>query len=390
MLIPLIQRFRESTDFELVVLGLTTAKTILDAAGIESVGFRDFVDPLVDEVALNFGLELSKDEQGCLVSFEETVSYLGVSYAELVEDIGESRAMERYKKFGRHAFCPVRFLSRIIDKVSPDLLVSTNSPRAEKAAFLAARDLSIPSICLVDLFGLQEIEWIREPEYASKICVLSEGVREFFIEAGVPGSKILVTGNPIFDRLCDPNLPEKGRLFRKKRGWHDKKILLWASGPEPAIHPFTGETGDPEWPWKIGEELARFGENHPGWQLVIRFHPNETPVEMADNWEISSQSESLDEMLSAADVVVTMSSTVGLEAFLIGCDLIQVQRSVFSADAPYVRFGMARGVWELSELHDCILNLDARKLTSKGPSITCGSATEKIVNEILLVLDQAS
>ena len=46
-------------------------------------------------------------------------------------------------------------------------------------------------------------------------------------------------------------------------------------------------------------------------------------------------------LLHAADMVVTLSSTVGLEGHLAGCRLVQVLGSVFDDAMPLARYGIA-------------------------------------------------
>ncbi|MDF1813663.1 MAG: hypothetical protein P1V20_15795 [Verrucomicrobiales bacterium] len=385
MLIPVIKHLQQHDNgYRLVVLGLTTAKFTLNSAGIESLGFLDFVDSCLDEKALGYGRELTANLPDGPVSRDESVAYHGISFAEIVEDLGEEEAGRLYRELGRQSFCPIRFLQRVMEQVKPDLLVSTNSPRAEKAAFFAAREMKIPSLCLVDLFGLREIEWIKTPGYATRICVLADQVRSAFIEAGIASERVVVTGNPVFDRLCDPDLPDRGRRLKKQKGWDGKKVLLWASQPEPSVHPFTGEAGDPELPRKIDQELETFGRDNPDWQLVIRFHPNEYPVKMSEIWEVSTQDDSLYELLALCDIIVTMSSTVGLEGYLLGKKVVQICTSIFSPDAPFAKLGMASRVDDLSQLGSQILTARIPELAGTREE----SATELIARQINSVLEE--
>jgi hypothetical protein len=135
----------------------------------------------------------------------------------------------------------VRTLQRIVTKLAPHLVVATNSPRAERAAIMAARSLDLPSVCLVDLFCLDEVKWIGAPGYADCICVLNESVRKFLIDAGRGPEQIVVTGNPAFDGLSNPAYKTAGQALRQHLQWNGKHVLLWPTQVEPAYHPFNGK-----------------------------------------------------------------------------------------------------------------------------------------------------
>jgi hypothetical protein len=85
-----------------------------------------------------WGSSLMQGLGGPVADPQETVAYLGLSMADLIADVGPEEAELAYRQFGRQAFLPVRTLDRILRQVAPDLVVCTNSPRAERAAVLAA------------------------------------------------------------------------------------------------------------------------------------------------------------------------------------------------------------------------------------------------------------
>jgi hypothetical protein len=56
---------------------------------------------------------------------------------------------------------------------------------------------------------------------------------------------------------------------------------------------------------------------------------------------LSPRGEPLHELLHACDGAVVLTSTVGLEARLAGCAVVQVTGSLYTADAPYLAYGIA-------------------------------------------------
>ncbi|QJW85039.1 hypothetical protein HK414_20355 [Ramlibacter terrae] len=217
-------------------------------------------------------------------------------------------------------FLPVPTLTRIVRAVGAHAVVATSAPRAERAALLAARALGVPSLCMVDLFAAYEIAWLQAPDFADRVCVLNERVRQRLVDAGRPPGHIAVTGNPAFDRLGDPEVRRRGRQLRTERGWDDRHVVLWASQVEPERHPVRSERGNVELPARIAQSLRAMLPSQPGMELVVRPHPSEPPSPQppGDREWLSRRDEDLHVLLHAVDVVVVMTSTVGIEARLAG------------------------------------------------------------------------
>lgn len=336
-------------ELRIDVLGLTTARSVLDAHGIVSLGFSDFVEP-GDAQALEWGRELMAGQASGLVDPGESAAYLGLSFADLVAQHGERAARDLLGLRGRGSFCPVRTLHRVLDRIQPDLVVTTNSPRAEQAAVMAAGQRGIPALCMVDLFAVEEIKYIGAPGYASLVCVLDEHVRERFLAVGRPAREVLVTGNPAFDALAEPTAIAAGTSLRREMG--GGKHVLWVSQPEPERHRITGVPGDPKLPRRIHAALAAAAAATNEWRLVIRPHPSEDPslFRPGPNTVVSSQSDPLIPLLHAVDAVVCLTSTVGYEAALLGKPLVHLPMSIYREEADYTAMGLALPVHRLEGL----------------------------------------
>lgn len=359
MLIPVIRALRRQVpDADITVLGLTTAADVLHRAGIPALGFRDLLRPQ-DEQARVYGERLAAGQPPhTLVSREETVAYLGLSYRDLVYSTSEADAEKLYAEKQRAAFKPLPTLLRFMSELQPDVVVATNSPRAEQAAIDAAGILGIPSVCVVDLFVSYDIAWLGRAGYASRVCMLAEPARERLLQAGRHPDEIVVTGNPAFDVLGSQPSEADRALFRERHGLKPGlKVIFWASQDEPEIYTFTGERGDPDLPREVDRQLMALMALHPDWQLVIRPHPSEVvnyPDPLPPRVSISRLPGELPLVLDAADVVITFSSTVGLEGALLGKPLISLQQSVHAKYAPFLGLGIARLVHEWAELEPAI------------------------------------
>ncbi len=383
-LLPVYLKLMSREEYQCSYLALTTAYRKVRDNNLPCIGFKDLVNA-ENSSSLLKGKSLFERETGnSLISYEESIAYMGLSYCDLVQKYSEQEAKLQYQKYGRQAFYPIYTLKKYLIKEKPDLVIATNSPRAERAAIDAASQLGIPSICLVDLFAFQEISWIGRQGFANKVCVISDYVKKNMITAGRMEEDIIVTGNPAFDEITKYCDAESISTFRRKKNWKEgEQVILWASSIEPEDHPYLDKKGDVLLPVKVEDELCKLVNRYSGLRLVIRPHPNDSRcvVRQPDYVEISSQEENINEILPAVDCVVVMASTVGLQAALISKPLINIKLSVFSKDAPYDEMGLSTGVERLSELNSTVLRLLAEKKESHSlPKV--GKATDNIIRVI--------
>lgn len=390
MVIPIVKLLMQKPDLQISVFGLTTARKIVEQMDIPCFSCRDL--PLSADV-LAYGKALLNEIGGGThpdIPAEESIAYLGLSYASLVKENGEEGAKLLYKYNGRQSFLPVKVMEDVISMGDYQLVVTTNSPRMERAAIVAAGNLGVPSLCMVDLFAQQGVAWIGERGYADKICVIADSVKQTLLEAGRTDEEVVVTGNPAFDRLADETLKQKAIALRKNKGWEGKKVILWCSQFEPKIHPFTGEKGDTKLPFNIEKELKNICDlrANEGWELFVRPHPSENMDERKIIQGVTyGREDELAVLLSAVNVVVVTSSTVGLEAVLLGKPVVALSMSIFSADMPFAKMDLAEGVDCLDDL-ECVLKntLIYGKSTKTGFS-KVGNAANRIVKEVISLLD---
>ena len=355
-LLPVIEHLR-GCGVRVQVLALTTAADVCARRGVPFLGFKDF-PALQDERSRTHGARLSAlHPPHPAVTLDESIAYLGASYRDLEETFGITGASERFERDGRQAFLPVASLRTIINELAPDVVLATSAPRAEWAAVIAARQAGIPTVVVVDLFGLSEKDRLRDPSYGDIICVISESVREGLVAEGRAADSIRVTGNPVFDRLADPELRERGLAFRRQRGWDAScRVITWASQPEPS---------DPQLPRRIEAALLSALADHLDWYLVLRPHPSDVYTLPPSGPQVthSTRADDLHTLLAASDVVVTMTSTVGLEAAFIGIPLVTWDLSENTRSCPYAKMGISEGVVSFSELAPAIM----RALAGQGP-----------------------
>lgn len=311
MMVPVAQLLKQRS-FEVVFLALNSAIPYAKQQGLEVVTYRDLVEP-GDEEALRHGAALAAEFSEHAVSFEESAAYLGLSLGSLAEEHSWEGALGIYKKQGRRAFHPVSFMERVIRRFAPDVVVATSSPRSERAAVDAARRMHVPSVCVVDLFAKLEMDWLGRPDYADRLTVLSNSVRDRFLRAGRRSEEIVVAGNPAFDYLGTTQARQRGVELRQRHAWPEGKTVMFISHVMPwdqSIHA------------GIISVLSDAAMEH-GWKFIVRPHPGEQSPAVAQHVHISHNAREPPEViLEAVDAVVTMLSTMGLEAALIGLPIV--------------------------------------------------------------------
>jgi UDP-N-acetylglucosamine:LPS N-acetylglucosamine transferase len=387
MVLPVMQALRAAVPgVRIQLLALTTAAGPARRAGEQPLGFRDFFPEEDAARVIGYGERLLGDQQHPDVERSESLAYLGANFAEWVDELGESRAWERWRQVGRQGFLPVRFFDSVLRQLAPDVVVATNSPRSEQAALQAARALGIPTLSMVDLFALPGDPYRDRAVHADRITVLAEATRGNLVQAGVEPARVVVTGNPAFDALAGAPAAGQGRALRQALGWGDAPVVLWAGHLEPV-------DADPRW---VGTALGdavvhRLLQWLPtrDARLAIRYHPNEwhrftqPALDPQVHWSRPDQ-EPLLPVLAAADIVIVQATTVGAQAFAAGKQVVSLPFSpiVQRTGMDFAALGMATPA---ASPDDVPAVLDALLASCAAPSRerAAGGAAERVAREIV-------
>lgn len=390
--------------FDVNFLALTTAMEFLEVRGIPYIKYSDLPGAMDDDVVSYGKYLMSQGASNIKISTKETIAYLGLNFREMVRLHGEELAHIKYKEYGRQSFLPINLFVEWFRISRPDVVVATNSPRSEQAAILAAGILGIPSLCVLDLFGMQEVEWLGQPNYADRVCVLNQQVKDMLVDHGRSPQEIAVTGNPAFESINSPKLKDLAIQKRLSMGWGATDfVILFASQVEPVAHPFSSMVGDPLLPRKIENKLRDFVSVDDHAHLVVRFHPSEDVVFKEGQARVTSsnQLDNLEILLHAVDIVVVVTSTVGVQAYLAGKEVVAIQSSVLASYTPFKKMGMAKGVDDLDQLiNEVKLSCDRKHSSTRSASATMGykfndistrfNSTESIIEQITDLLNNKS
>lgn len=318
-------------------LALTTAYAKVADGPFPVLQARDLIgDADADIIAQ--GERLAGDTpEGGPVSREESVAYHGLGYHDLVQIHGEQQAAALYAAEGRAAFEHGELARRAIDLIGPDIVLTTNSPRAEKALIDLAQARAIPAAVLNDTLASATNFWLHEPHYADRICVLSDSVKDVLVASGHRAGKIVVTGNPALEPM------NALARVRRDRSSPQRPVVLYASQPLTKA--------DSTHKAQVVEALREFAAKRPDIEVRARLHPNE---DASPEWLAPPighvQGATLAVDLLGADVLVTHGSTVGIEAALAGIPVVLQKGSSVADSSRFEEYGIALASEDVTDL----------------------------------------
>lgn len=345
-----------SPSVEQVALGLPLAREKLIESGLDVIGFEDVLDPTADQDARIWGKELAEIHHSphTNIPLDRSIAYLGLSFKDLVKDHGEAKARLLVTEHGRHAFFPRYTLERIIDRVSPDLVVTTNSPRAEAAAIEVANSRGIATISMTDLFmGMK-----HHRNRAQDIVFLNKLAAFRLSEAGIVDlskSRAHYFGNPALDKLFEQSEhPNRNWISQTFAGAGSRKMVLFVDMPGWVIAGTLESHVQTRQNTQVQLLACANAAQIAGVDLAIRPHPSQNPSQHHDLIKTRqgcyfAGEVDLIKLLVSVDAVISRSSTVALETVMLRRKLIQLE-PWRHPDMPLVELGAAWGADSFEDL----------------------------------------
>jgi len=373
MLLP-VAKGLQNKGYIIEFFALTMAIETLKHLDFKYFTYKDF---FFDDAVKKYGQMLIQDLDTIKLTDEDSLAYLGQNFIELIDYYGEAKAFDLWKKSGRQIFRPYKSMKKILSIINPDLVIATDSPRSERYAIEAARELNIKSMVLINLFAIRCIDWIKHNKFADKICVFSEDVKQYLIEYGRNYKDIIVTGNPAFDKIVKIKGNKNSKDF----------TVLWASQMEPKHFAELDLKGDELLPIKIEKVLINIFKKNKNWKLIVRNHPNENQREYPKFIHVSND-EKLIDVLQKVDLVIVCASTVGMEGLILGKKLITIDLSVLKSTLPYSQFGYSTGINDLLDLEQEIVRIRQEIQEEKiEKKYIIDNATENVVNVVVDLIE---
>lgn len=374
MVLPVMRALNTAhPDWELLLFAPTTAAFEAKRNGQTCLTYRDFANWYDPERLQSLASPLLRATAHPNVSVEESVAYLGINLAELQDRHGVDEANRRYEKTGRWAFYPFDFMQRVIRSLKVGMVIATNSPRTEAAALEAASALGLPTLCMVDLFSPAGDPFLKRLHYADTLTTISQLGRDNLVSAGIPSTKIRITGNPAFDSISAPIHQNSAYADKVKLGWENKKIILWPGHLEIVPPEFAQIADACAFPVELQLTLVNYVISNQDTALVIRFHPNhverfrgsmpQLPNHPRIFWSEPAQRHPHRD-IHLSDICVVQATTVALEAAIAGKSVLSLDNSPSFLVFPCSKQGISRGVSSFTDLVNAIDMACAKPFTS--------------------------
>ncbi|WP_418186782.1 hypothetical protein [Aliarcobacter lanthieri] len=251
------------------------------------------------------------------ISKEDTLIYLGLSMFELVQTYGEKKALDLYSKKKRQAFLPIKTVKKILEYEKISLVVTTTSPRFEEASLIAANELGIETIQILDLFG----ELYPLPKSKNIVC-MNTSISESLKQQGLIQANYYHFGQPSIEKTVKNILSVDKFAIKNKLGLNNNKTLLYATqkpniyNEDFSYHSFPGYETINNNIFSIFKFLyEKYNIN-----ILIRLHPNEDFSDYK-KWfdkynfiQYINEKCNLEESLAVCDILLNQASTVSVEA----------------------------------------------------------------------------
>ena len=431
-LIPVMKYLIANTSIKVDAIGINLAAEKLRMNGIPCKSLSNYLD--IKSVEIGFSLAKEKHNFGSPVSFADSIAYYGFTMGDLIDEIGEKDANEVLRIFDRRTMFPAQTMTRILKIEKPDVVITTTMNRFEAATLYAAGSLGIPSVKVEDLIGrinktypdkiqvntlaekeeliqngIKESSIILKDElnssaairYCEKIyniqlnlrptafAVFCNYAKEDMISRGIPQESIYVTGQPAFDNhpiyLESTNRKE---VFEELGLNLDKKLIVFMSQPiverEEVLN-------------MIFTAVKEYSLLH--YQFLIKLHPNENgEIQriILEKYRIPNvkicKDVDVKKILAVSDLIMTVSSTTGLEAAVMEKPLLYIKISNGLDDIPFDEMGIGvpcTNSKEISMQINNILNekieLSANKLKEYASD---SNAAKRVANIVELLANK--
>ena len=323
-----------------------------------------------------FGKLLKDDE------FHTIFKYNGINWWKLIED--DIRYIV-HKKFAS-IMLNLKECDVLLEMIRPDIvLVGDERTSYVRTCVLLAKNKKIPVIEIQH--GIYTYTNPMIPPVSDKICVYGNYTKNVFIDAEGINNKLIVTGSSKYDSLI---LKRKSRIQPKDSD--SCKYILFATE-----YGFEGQI-------RVAmKEVIRFLSLEKNVYLIIKPHP----AEKSDAYHryskncrrviVKNSDANIDDLLLYADVLITISSTVGINAAILDVPIMLLNLS--KIDSPYI--SISSEVQYLEEIIPKLKQLlydnkllqrlaEARKeFVFEHTYIQDGKASERIENVILDIIQES-
>jgi CDP-glycerol glycerophosphotransferase (TagB/SpsB family) len=191
------------------------------------------------------------------------------------------------------------------------------------------------------------------PVTCTKIAAWGSHSQELLREWGVPADKIEVTGAPRYDAFAaQPSSDSRQEVIRDFNLSRAKKMVIFAADPfhEPERADFVGNSLTLAEQRHVVHALIRIFTQMSDCQLIVKLHPRERYESFFQKWINEAgggqtirlaRSYSTRKLLQSCDLLITVCSTVAIEALICKKPVITVNFSGGPDLQPHAEKGVA-------------------------------------------------
>lgn len=360
IVIPIAKEIDKNDDIEYSIVAFTTAIPVLKVAGLKFKTLIDYLLYLKDSkkiIDIGDSLASQYHNPDAGFSIEETSAYLGCSMYDLIKKIGKEKALEKFNKDGRKAFCPTSIMQQILKIEQPDILVTTVPYRMEKAAVIEAKKMGIKTVFIHDLHFVKQNNLY---DIIDIHCVMNKFVKNQLTSYGIKENKIFITGQPAFDYLLEPVNKNKNEIYREFNLSSQKKTIVWIADNSKVLTK------------TYFNEITKVIEEFQEYQFIIKMHPGEENISIFENICAKNKENTIllhrcnnKKLIYIGDLFLVGLSTMGLEIKYLNKKLIvldydnlwEKRDGLLSKKSRYDYFGFGVLVNKVDELDKIILNI---------------------------------
>ena len=321
--------------FDLVVEGnIEMIAGSLDRAGIRYQSFDDFITPEVRSDSEARVRQLFPRWMQAVQS-PSVRSAFSTGRVDLFPDIEDRLHILLHEAFCQETLC-IEGLRNLIHQRGVVLFVTWNdSLPPHRALTLYAQQRGIPTLHISHaVHGMQPT---NEVIYADRTAVYGEHSRELYLGREHPAEKVIVTGNPDWDKYAHmPRLWKRDEVCRRLGLEAEKRTVLFATFFIPDPLSSVGRSRVERFYRSLLRSVKELQKTYPI-QLAVKLHPAEwerepwyrriAVEEGVDRLVIASGG--LEEFLFVSDVVICRGSNIGFEALLLGKPVISYEATLY-------------------------------------------------------------
>lgn len=308
----------------------------------------------------------------------------GLSYWPLVRKRVDALIREDFSRLRRN----IDLFGALSEKRRIKSVVLRNDVKeAEKTIVFSARRRGIPTL-VVQHGALAEHNGHKRI-FADKIAVWGEyGVR-WYEKFGNDKNRLMIAGRTGHEKLVQKknSLPDNDILRRSGIGKREGRYFVTLVSPGQSMQRQTSFLSD-DVTEVIVRNILREAALLKNVDVIIKAHPQEdlkalekliSPTDAC--FAKAVQDVDIYELIKLSDVVITMDSTVGLDALIMDKPLMVVNFTRRKDLIPYVAGGVAMGVYKKNELSGTLRKMLEGRLLAEGASPARKSFLEDFIRD---------